>query len=129
MLSTHGNGDDKVLVSLFPSCFLEKINQVAGSLAAKLVDTLGLAMLAISDQRVDVSIGDVAVRALLVGEGGTLGVHTLGTPRRLFISRHRPTGARACHTTDEGVETRRQAGQSSGIQCLRRRWNLLCLAS
>ena len=50
---------------------------VAG-LTAKGLDALGLAMLAIPDQRVDVSIGDAEVRALLVGTGEACGVHAFG---------------------------------------------------
>ena len=50
----------------------------AAGLAAKRLDPLGMAMLAISNQRVDVSVGDPEVRALLVGTGEALGVHALG---------------------------------------------------
>jgi len=64
--------------------------------------------------RVDLSLGDAEGRTLLVGTGKALGVHALGCSRRLFTSRQgrdiRGTGS----TTDEGVEARRQAGQSSG---------------
>jgi hypothetical protein len=50
----------------------------AASLTAKGLDALSLAMLAIPDQRVDVSIGDAAIRALRVGTGVALGLHALG---------------------------------------------------
>ena len=52
----------------------------------------------------------------------------MGAPRRLFTSRQgrdiRGTGS----TTDEGVEARRQAGQSSGERGLSRRWSVVRLA-
>jgi hypothetical protein len=47
-------------------------------LAAKGLDLLGTAVLAIPNQRVNVSIGDPRVRALPIGTGETLGVHPLG---------------------------------------------------
>ena len=53
-------------------------------LAAKRLDPLGTAMLAISDQRVNVSIGDPEVRALLVGTGEALGVDPLGCSSAAF---------------------------------------------
>jgi len=43
-----------------------------------------MAMLAISDQGVDMSIGDPGVRALLVGTGEALGVHPLGRSPAAF---------------------------------------------
>jgi hypothetical protein len=52
-------------------------SRVAGR-ASKRLDPLGMAMLTIPDQCVDVSICDPAVRALLVGTGKTLRVHPLG---------------------------------------------------
>src|SRR5215471_5396391 len=56
----------------------------AASLAAKGLDLLGLAMLAIANESVDVSIGDAKVRALLIGAGETLGVHPLGCAQAAF---------------------------------------------
>jgi hypothetical protein len=50
---------------------------VAGR-ASKRLDALGLAMLAIANQRMNMSIGDARVRALSVGTGVALGVHALG---------------------------------------------------
>ena len=47
-------------------------------LAAKRLDPLSTAMLAIADQRVDLRIGDAEVHALLIGTGEAGGVHTLG---------------------------------------------------
>ena len=49
----------------------------AASLTTKGLDSLDTAMLAISDQGVDVSIGDPGIEALGVGTGETLGVHAL----------------------------------------------------
>jgi hypothetical protein len=50
---------------------------VAG-LTTKRLDPLGLAMLAIADERMDVSVCDAEVRALLIGTGETLGVYAFG---------------------------------------------------
>ncbi len=50
---------------------------VAGR-ASKGLDPLGLAMLAIADQGVDMSICDPGIRALLVGTGEALGVYPDG---------------------------------------------------
>ena len=50
----------------------------AASLTAKGLDPLGMAMLAITNQGMDLSIGDPAVRALLIGTGEAFGVHPSG---------------------------------------------------
>ena len=50
----------------------------AAGLAAKGLDLLGTAMLAIPNQRVDVSIGDAEVRALLIGTGEAFSGYALG---------------------------------------------------
>src|SRR6266566_444086 len=52
----------------------------------------------------------------------------LGAPRRLFTSRQGRTGRGAGSPPDEGVEARRQAGQSSGQRGLSRRWSVVRLA-
>jgi hypothetical protein len=44
---------------------------------SKRLDPLGLAMLAIPNQRMDMSIGDPEVGALLVGTGEAVGIHAL----------------------------------------------------
>src|SRR6266852_4516613 len=49
-----------------------------------------------------------------------------GAPRRLFPSRQGRAGASS--PPDEGVEARRQAGQSSGQRGFRRRWSVVHLA-
>jgi len=46
----------------------------------------------------------------------------LGAPRRLLTSRQGRTAGGAGSTSDEGVQERRQAGQSCGERGLRRRW-------
>ena len=51
---------------------------------SKRLDPLGTAMLAISDEGMDVSIGDPAVRALLIRTGVALGVHALGRSPAAF---------------------------------------------
>jgi hypothetical protein len=50
----------------------------AASRTSERLDLLGMAMLAISDEGVDLSIGDAEVRTLLVGTSEALGVHSLG---------------------------------------------------
>ena len=50
----------------------------AAGLTAKRLDALGMAMLAIADQRVDVSISDAEVRALRIGTGVARGVYAFG---------------------------------------------------
>ena len=62
-------------------------------LAAKGLDLLGAAMLAVPDKCMDVSIGDPAVRALLIGTGEAFGVHSLGCPPPAF---HLTPGAYWC---------------------------------
>ena len=47
-------------------------------MTAKRLDLLGMAMLAISDESVDVGFGDPVVLALLIGTGEASGVHPLG---------------------------------------------------
>jgi hypothetical protein len=54
------------------------------SLAAECLNALGLAMLAISDQSVDVSIGDPEIQALLIGAGEALGVYAFGSSSLAF---------------------------------------------
>ncbi len=95
---------------------------VAG-LTAKGLDPLGTSMLAIPDQSTNVCVCDFKV--------GTLSaVFTrFGAPRRLFTSRQGRTGRGAGSSPDEGVEARRQAGQSCGERGFRRRWSVVRLAS
>ena len=68
-----GRGFQTVQRSMAPST-----ERGVASLTAKRLDPLGMAMLAISDESMDVSIGDPEVRALLVGTGEALGVYPLG---------------------------------------------------
>jgi hypothetical protein len=56
----------------------------AAGLTAKRLDRLSRAMLAISDEGMDVRIGDSEVRALLVRTGVALGVHSLGCSPAAF---------------------------------------------
>ena len=86
----------------------------AAGLAAKGLDALGMAMLAIANQRMDVSVGDPEVQALLVGTGEALGVHPLGCSPAAFHLTPGTHSRGAGSPPDEGVEARRQAGQSSG---------------
>ncbi len=52
-----------------------------------------------------------------------------GAPRRLLTSRQGRTGVGEGLTPDEGVQQRRQAGQSSGVRGLRRRWTVVRIGS
>jgi hypothetical protein len=56
----------------------------AAGRTSKGLDLLGLAMPAIPDKCVDVSIGDAEVRALLVRTGEALGLYPLGGPSAAF---------------------------------------------
>jgi hypothetical protein len=56
----------------------------AAGLTAKRLDLLGMTMLAITNQRVDLGIGDPAIRALRVGTSKALGVHALGGSSAAF---------------------------------------------
>jgi hypothetical protein len=58
--------------------------RVAASLAAKGLDLLGTAMLAIPDQRVDVRLGDPEVPALLIGTGEALCIYAFGSSSPAF---------------------------------------------
>ena len=52
----------------------------------------------------------------------------LGAPRRLLTSRQGRTERGAGPLPDERVEEWRQAGQSSGVRGLRRRWTVVRMA-
>jgi hypothetical protein len=52
----------------------------------------------------------------------------LGAPRRLFTSDQGRTGRGAVPPPKEGVEARRQAGQSCGQRGFSRRWRVVRLA-
>ncbi len=96
------------------------------SLTAKGLDALGLAMLAIPDQRVDVSIGDPAIRALPIGTGVALGLHSLRCSAATF---HLTPGAyrsRSSTQRGSGSETAGGAIVWRAGRC-RRRWSLLRL--
>ena len=56
----------------------------AASLTAERLDALSTPMLAIADERVDLSIGVPEVRALLIGTGETLGVDPFGCSPTAF---------------------------------------------
>ena len=87
----------------------------AAGLTAKRLDPLSLAMLAIPHQRVDVSISDPEVRALPGWDRRSPRSPCVWVLPAGFSSRARAHRAEApALTADEGVEERRQAGQSSG---------------
>ena len=101
----------------------------AARLTRKVWMRSALAMLAIANQRMDVSIGDAEVWTLLVGTGVALGVYAFGCSPAAF---HFTPGAYWCRcwsSSRRGVEPRRQAGQSSGLRGLSRRWTVVRLAS
>jgi len=56
----------------------------AAGRASKRLDALGMSMLAIADDGVDLSIGDPGVGALWVGTGKALGLHSLGCASAAF---------------------------------------------
>jgi len=58
--------------------------RAAASRTSERLDPLRMAMLTISDQSVNLGIGDAEVRALLVGTGEALGVYTLGCSSAAF---------------------------------------------
>jgi hypothetical protein len=79
------------------------------SLAAKGLDLLGTAMLAISDEGVDLSSGDAEVGARSVGTGEAVGVHALGCSPTAFDL------APGTHRQRRWLSTRRgYGGESTG---------------
>jgi hypothetical protein len=66
-----------------------------------------MAMLAVPNQCMDVSIGVAEVRTLRVETSKARGIYTFGGPCRLFTSRQGRTGASP--PPDGAVEARRQA--------------------
>jgi hypothetical protein len=89
----------------------------ATSETSERLDVLGTAMRAISDEGVDVRIGDSAVRTLWVGTGEALSGYADGVLPVGFLPRTRDvTSAEAGLTLGEGVQARRQEGQSSGVR-------------
>jgi hypothetical protein len=101
----------------------------AAGRASERLDALGLAMLAIPDEGVDVSIGIPEGQALLVGTGVPLGVDSLGcSPPACDL-------AKAAHRSRCWPSSRRgRGGESAGWAIVwaagrcRRRWSLLRLA-
>jgi hypothetical protein len=89
----------------------------ATSETSKGLDPLDMAMLAISDQRVNLSISDAKVEARSVGTGETLGVYLLGCSAAAF---HLTPGAdkrrRRSHTGP------RSAGETAGRAVQWRAW-------
>ena len=81
----------------------------AAGLAAKGLDVLGLAMLAIPNQRVDLSIGDAEVGALRVGTGEAFGVDPLGRSPAAF-----DLAPRAHRHRSKSHNTRVGAGEATG---------------
>jgi hypothetical protein len=98
-------------------------------LTPKRLDLLGMTMLAVANESVDLGIGDPAIPALRVGTGVALGVHAFGGSSPAF---HLAPGAHRSRRwvfTDEAVEARRQAGQSSGERGESRRWTVEWMTS
>ena len=78
-------------------------------------------MLAIADQRVDVSVRDPEVRALVVETSEPFGVDTFGGLRRLFTSLQGRTDRGDGPGPEALGEDWQQAGQSRGVRGLSRR--------
>jgi hypothetical protein len=93
--------------------------------ASKGLDLLSATMCAIPHQGVDSSVSDAEVRTLVVGTGEALSVYPLGSTPPAFDLTPGRTGRGAGSTSDERVEERQQAGQSSGVRGLSRRWILV----
>ena len=75
----------------------------AAGLTAKGLDALGMAMPAIPDQGVNVSVCDPGVRALLVGTGEALGVHPFrGSPAAFHLTPGSDRQRRWLYTRREG---------------------------
>src|SRR5260221_8226826 len=80
-------------------------------------------------RRVDSSIIAAKVRALLVRTGEAFGVYPSGALPGGFSPHSRDAASvEAVPPPNEGVEPRRQAGQSSGERGFSRRWSVLRLA-
>jgi hypothetical protein len=85
-------------------------------------------MLAIANQRVDLSIGNAKVEARWVGTGEAFGGYPSGgLPVGFSLHARDATSAGTGPAPEERVEARRQAGQSSGLRGFSRRWSLLCI--
>src|SRR5215469_11522538 len=70
---------DRSHLALLSSASLSQWASVAPA-SAECLDVLGMAVLAIPDQRMDLSIGDAEVQTLLIGTGKALGVDPSGGP-------------------------------------------------
>jgi hypothetical protein len=102
----------------------------AAGLTPKRLDALDTAMLAISDQGVDVSIADPGVRALGVGTGETLGVHLLGCSPSTFHLAPGPHKQRRWTSTRRGDAGEATSGAIKwGAWRCRRRWSEVRLAA
>jgi hypothetical protein len=89
----------------------------ATGLTTERLDALGTALLAIANQRVDVSIGDPEVRTLLVGTSEARGGYALGGSSAAF---HLTPGAYWC--TGGSHIRRRRAGETAGRTVQWRAW-------
>jgi hypothetical protein len=79
----------------------------AAGLTAKGLDALGMPMLAIADQSVNVRIGDAAVRALLIGTGIAVGDDPLGrAPAAFDLAPGTHRGRHKSHELRNEIENR-----------------------
>src|SRR5215469_1463056 len=98
----------------------------SASLTTVRLDLLGLAMLAIPNQRMPGSVCDPGVRTLRVGTSEALGVDPSGGFLGGFSPQARDaTSAGTGPPPDEAMEARRQAGQWCGQRGESRRWSLV----
>ncbi len=86
---------------------MSRTERGAASETSERLDVLRLAMLAISHQRVEVSLGDAKVRALLVGTSEALGVHSLGGSLPAF---HLTPGAYWCTGAKQNTKAAPERG-------------------
>jgi len=77
------------------------------SRTSKRLDVLGMAVLAIANQRMNLSIGNAAVPTLLVGAGIPLGVHSLGGSLPAF---HLTPGAYWCTGAKQNTKAAPERG-------------------
>jgi hypothetical protein len=100
----------------------------AASLTTKGLDALGLAMLAIPDEGVDVRIGDAEVRALLVGTGKPFSIHSLGRSPTAFYLNPGAYWSRGRFHTWRSETTARAIKWSAGLEeTVDQRTSLPCL--
>jgi hypothetical protein len=91
-------------------CVASSAERGAARRASEGLDRLGLAMLAIANESMNMSIGDAAVEALLVRTGEAFGVYALGSSPTAFHLTSRTHWRRRCSSTQRGSGTETTGG-------------------